>query len=140
MRWRRQMPNDSRDRQAQAEAEYFQDAIDRFGAWLQFGDAKLGAVLVLLGFGLSDLLTSSNTLIHAHSSACGWGTVATIAYWAAIVAAAIAVVFYGWTIYPALRAENPSVYFFGYVAKQFTTAEDYQKHIHALTPEKFAFS
>lgn len=77
-------------------ASYFDGVIERFGGWVQYGDTKAGAVLVVLGLGLSDLVGAAPELINTH----GWGTFATVAFAGALAAAALAVFFLGRGVFP----------------------------------------
>ena len=83
---------------------YYETSIDRFTSWVQYEDAKAGAVLVLLGLGLTDVLGNADTLINAYHAPAphhsGWGWVATVAFWAAIVAAVCTVAVIATAVWP----------------------------------------
>jgi len=83
-------------------------AVDRFGGWVQYGDTKAGAVLVVLGLGLTDLLDNARTLIRAHQLPSGWGTLATVCFAIAIAAAATAVITLGATVFPRAPRSKPA--------------------------------
>jgi hypothetical protein len=74
---------------------FYEKSVDRFTSWVQYEDAKAGAVLVLLGLGLTDVLGNAGRLINAYHAPpphdSSWGWVASIAFWAAIVTAGCAV-------------------------------------------------
>lgn len=84
-------------------ASYFDSLVDRFGGWVQYGDTKAGAVLVVFGLGLADLLGVAHDLINAHRLQSDWGWVATGAFWGTLAAAALAVAFLGAAVFQTLR-------------------------------------
>jgi hypothetical protein len=96
--------------------EALERTVDRFGGWVQFADAKAGAVLVLLGLGLADLLDHAGRLAHAHVLRSDWGDAATALFWIALALAAVVVAEASRALFPRVKAKTHSVYFFGSVA------------------------
>ena len=67
--------------------------------WVQYGDTKVGFVLVVLGLGLANLADASGSLIDSDTSS-RWGLVARGSYWLALTSAALAVFYLGATVLP----------------------------------------
>jgi Family of unknown function (DUF5706) len=112
-------------------ADFFAASVDRFGQWLQFEDAKAGVVLVILGIALSDLLGKAGALIHAHKSHSGWGGVASVSFWVAVLSAAAVLALVIFALTPRIRARRPSVYFFGTVGT-YGDPTEYESAVAAL--------
>jgi hypothetical protein len=118
----------------EAAASFFDSAVERFGGWVQYGDTKAGAVLVVLGLGLADLVDAAPDLIHAHRLASSWGDVATGTFVSALAAAALAAVFLGAGVFPHAPAHDPSndsLLYFRDVA--FRTAGEYEREVVNMT-------
>jgi hypothetical protein len=111
--------------------------VERFGGWVQFADAKAGAVLVLLGLGLADLLDHASGLAHAHKLRSDWGNLATALFWLALVCAATVVLEASRALFPRVKARTHSVFFFGSVA-EYDSGASYAGVATALTPTEVA--
>ena len=99
--------------------DFFEKSVDRFSSWVQFEDAKAGAVLVLLGLGLTDVLGNADALIHAHEKSSS-GVIASFAFWLSIVAAAAAVGVVAYAVFPFTRSSHGrSIFYFKDVAANF---------------------
>jgi hypothetical protein len=99
--------------------DFYEKSVDRFSSWVQFEDAKAGAVLVLLGLGLTDILGNADALIHAHEKS-SLGGIASFAFWLAIAAAAAAVGVVAYAVFPFTRSsQGSSIFYFKDVATNF---------------------
>jgi hypothetical protein len=96
---------------------------ERFAGWVQFADAKAAGVLVLLGLGLADLLDHAGRLSHAHRLTSAWGTLASVALWAALALALVTVVETSRALFPRIAPVRKSAFFFGSVAEYKSGAE-----------------
>jgi len=115
-------------------ATYFESVVDRFGGWVQYGDTKAGAVLVLLGLGLSDLVGAAHDLVNTR----GWGLIATAAFAGALGAAAFAVFFLARCVFPFAPAHQPLneslLYYRDVAARPDATA--YEREVVGMTLEE----
>ena len=118
-------------------ASYFDSLVDRFGGWVQYGDTKAGAVLVVFGLGLADLLGVAHDLINAHRLQSDWGWVATGAFWGTLAAAALAVAFLGAAVFPNAPRHSPDptkdslLYYRDVVSRG--TAQEFEREVLGLT-------
>jgi Family of unknown function (DUF5706) len=101
----------------ETQIEALERTVERFAGWVQFGDAKAGGVLVLLGIGLADLLTHADPLLHAHHRHSKWGDVATITFIAALALAVVVVIKVSRALFPRVKPTKDSAFFFGSVSK-----------------------
>src|SRR5712691_36805 len=90
--------------------------VERFAAWVQFGDAKAGGVLALMAIGLVDLLNHAHRLASAHKLVSDWGIVATASFWGALASAVIVVLLVSMGLFPRVKPATASAFFFGSVA------------------------
>jgi hypothetical protein len=121
----------------EAHVKFATEALHRFSDWVRFADAKAGAVIVVLGLALSDLLKRAGTFSEAGHSASRWGEVATIAFWVGgslAVATTVAVIA---TLLPKANPGEESLAYFGDVAKAESAAE-YRRTLHALSEDELA--
>ena len=77
-------------------AAFLDKAVDSFGGWVQYGDTKAGAVLVVLGLGLSNLVDNAHDLIDASGEAL----FATGLFAASLASAFLAVCFLAGVTFP----------------------------------------
>lgn len=82
---------------------------------VQFADAKVGGVILILGIGILDLFRNVQKFLDARDLSPFWGWVSCIACVIAVVAASGTVLQVGRTLFPRRRASS-SLYFFGVVA------------------------
>jgi hypothetical protein len=122
---------------ADAAIEALERSVDRFGGWVQFGDAKAGGVLVLLGLGLADLVDHAARLLHAHKLRSEWGVVASALFWIALALAVIVVVEASRALFPRVKAKTHSVFFFGSVA-EYESGAAYAAVATGLSPAQVA--
>jgi hypothetical protein len=121
----------------EAHIRFATEALARFSDWIRFADAKAGAVILVLGLALSDLLNRAGTFSAAGHSASKWGEVATIAFWiggglaVATTASVIA------TLFPKTTPGEESLAYFGDVAKA-ESAGEYRRILHALSEDQLA--
>lgn len=112
--------------------KFVTEALDRFSDWVRFADAKAGAVIVVLGLALSDLLKRAGAFAEAGHGASNWGEVATITFWIAgalAVATTVAVIA---TLFPKATPGEESLAYFGDVATAESAAA-YRQTLHALS-------
>jgi Family of unknown function (DUF5706) len=119
--------------------EFLQHALAAAGEWARFADPKALAVIVLLGLGLSDLLGYAKPLTEAHQQAGAWATIATAAFWVAVLAAVLTVCCVSLAVFPRLASDflarhhgTTSLYYFGGIA-DYEDAEAYQRAVHAAS-------
>jgi Family of unknown function (DUF5706) len=99
--------------------DFYEKSVDRFSSWVQFEDAKAGAVLVLPGLGLTDILGNADALIHAHEKS-SLDVIASFAFWLSIAAAAAAVGVVAYAVFPFTRSSHgSSIFYFEDVATNF---------------------
>jgi hypothetical protein len=126
------------DQEPSAQAvEALERTVDRFGGWVQFGDAKAGGVLVLLGLGMTDLLDHAGLLAHAHEMRSRWGIVASVMFWLALASGVIVVVEASRALFPRVKARTHSAFFFGSVA-EYESGTSYAAVATRLSPEQVA--
>lgn len=113
-----------------ATEEFYAKSVDRFSTWVQFEDAKAGAVIVLLGLGFVDLLGHAGRIIHAHSTST-YGAIASVAFWIAMICAAAVVAFVTLAVKPATHSKESSIFFFGTVAT-FGSRPEYEQAVGSL--------
>jgi hypothetical protein len=105
--------------------QFLSEALTRFQQWIQFADAKAGAVLVILGLGVASLIDKAGNLSDAYRLPSQWGDLATLLFWAACAAAAATVVCVSIALFPRVKPGEPSLAYFGHVAtmssKKFET-------------------
>jgi hypothetical protein len=121
----------------QGQIEALERTVERFAGWVQFGDAKAGGVLVLLGIGLADLLTHADPLVHAHRLRSTWGDVATAAFIASLALAVLVVIEISRALFPRVKATTHSAFFFG-SASAYPTGSAYTAAFLGLTAEDVA--
>jgi hypothetical protein len=122
---------------SETQIEALERTVERFAGWVQFGDAKAGGVLVLLGIGLADLLTHADPLLHAHRLHSKWGDVATITFIAALALAVVVVIKVSRALFPRVKATTHSAFFFG-SASNYPTGAAYTAAFLALTANEVA--
>lgn len=84
--------------------EFLERALISAGEWTRFADAKAVGVLVLLGFGIKDLIDHAGAFIHPHASR---GEIAaTVLFIAACVFAALVVAFVTHALFSRLSAKG----------------------------------
>jgi hypothetical protein len=111
--------------------DFYEKSVDRFSSWVQFEDAKAGAVLVFLGLGLTDVLGNADTLINAHEKSTS-GAIASIAFWVSIFAAVMAVGFVAYAVWPFTRSpDGDSIYFFKDVAARDHSLAEYVEDVNS---------
>jgi len=94
---------------------------------VQFADAKVGGVVLILGIGILDLFRHVREFLDARDLSPFWGWVSCISCLIAVIAAAATVLQVGRTLFPRRRASS-SLYFFGVVAS-FPSARDYAEKV-----------
>lgn len=102
--------------------DFVVDAQHRFQQWIQFADAKAGAVLVILGLGLADLISRSGSLSEAYKQTSCWGTLASWSFWLACAAATMTVVTVSISLFPRLKHDRESLGYFGDVGNYKSSA------------------
>lgn len=120
-----------------AHVKFATAALDRFSDWIRFADAKAGAVIVVLGLALSDLLKRAGAFADAGHAESAWGEVATVAFWVAGALAVATTVLVILTLFPKATPGEESLAYFGDVAKAGTAAA-YRQTLHALTEHQLA--
>ena len=83
--------------------DYYDKALDRFAAWIKHQDSKAAFALVIVGIASADLLDHASFLAHAYKRPSGWGDLATCAFWLAVAAGALTVLFAWFTVVPRVR-------------------------------------
>jgi hypothetical protein len=124
----------------QAHDVFLYRALTAAGEWARFADPKALGVLVLLGVGSADLVKNSHRLVDAHLKSGSWATVATAAFWAAVVLGGATIFFVSFAVFPRLRhwpwkklQDEGSLFYFGGVA-QFESAEAYERAVKSKAP------
>lgn len=133
------MPDDGADEgwPTEAHIKFTTDALDRFSGWIRFADAKAGAVIVVLGLALADLLQRAGSLSEAGNSGSAWGDIAAVAFWIAGGLAALTTAAVVATLFPKAAAGDESLAFFGDVANA-RSAGEYRQSLHALSENNLA--
>ena len=120
-----------------AHVKFATEALDRFSDWVRFADAKAGAVMVVLGLGLADVVKRAAAFSRAGHAPSLWGEVATVAFWVSCglaVATTTAVVK---TLFPRVSPGEESLAYFGDVAKADSPAA-YRHLLHTLSEDELA--
>lgn len=81
-------------------AKFFEKALTASAEWTRFGDPKLLGVLVVLGLGVSNIVSRAGPLWEGHEDASFWGWMATIAFVASAVLAAFVVLVVSRGLFP----------------------------------------
>src|SRR5690554_5432834 len=110
----------------EAHIKFAVDSLDRFSDWARFADAKAGAVIVVLGLALSDLLQRAGPLSAAGLSGSRWGVVATVGFWVACVLATATTISVIAALFPKATPGEESLAYFGDVARA-PTATDFRR-------------
>lgn len=125
------------DTPSRVHVEFAKAALDRFSDWVRFADTKAGAVMVVLGIALSDLLTRAGSLTSVGQARSGWAYATLIAFWIAIGAVVATVTCVVKVLFPKVSPSEESLAFFGDVAKH-KTASKYREALLSLPEEKLA--
>jgi hypothetical protein len=126
------MPDENHASTGKDDVEILKWTVERFASWVQFGDAKAGAVLLLLGLGLTDLLGKAGRLEHAHRLKSDWGDVATGSFILALALAAVVVLKGSRALFPRLKATTPSIFYFG-SASEYASGPAYKADVVSLS-------
>lgn len=118
-----------------AHVEFANLALDRFSDWVRFADAKAGAVMVVLGVALSDLLARAGSLADAWQAKSLLGWIATVAFWLACALAALTLSCVVSALFPRVTPREESLAYFGDVAK-YEDAGKYRKALLDLPPDR----
>jgi len=119
-------------------AKFFEKALTAAGEWTRFADPKLLGVLVLLGLGVSNIVSRAGMLWNAQNAGWFWGWVATAAFVASAFLAVLVVLFVSLGLFPrTTRREDArtSLFFFAGVAS-FAKPDDYEMAVRAKTEEQ----
>ena len=108
-------PEPENVQQIQPHLDFLYRASQTIDTAVQFADAKVGGVVLILGIGILDLFRHVRDFLDARDLSPLWGWVACIACLIAVVAAIATVLQVGRTMFPRRRASS-SLYFFGVVA------------------------
>lgn len=120
------------------DSAFVHQTLSDVSAWVRFGDAKAGAVLVLLGLLLADALSNARALHSAYKMEHAFGTVTTILFWCAMVAVAIAVVLVSLALFPRVTASTTSLAFFRDI-EQLGSFDEYRRRLfHARSVDEQA--
>lgn len=122
---------------SEAHVKFATEALDRFSDWIRFADAKAGAVVVVLGLALSDLVKRAGAFADAGHGASKWGEVATVAFWVAGGLAVATTLLVIMTLFPKATPGEESLAYFGDVAKADSAAA-YRETLHALSENQLA--
>ena len=95
---------------------------ERFSSWIQFADAKAGAVLALLALGFADLLENAGRLSTSLGDPSLIGRIAGACFWLAAVSSGVTVVLVSRALFPQLKAEQESLFYFAHVARRESPA------------------
>lgn len=117
--------------------EFVAKSLDRFSDWIRFADAKAGAVLVVIGVALADLLERAGALTSAANFISRWGIVATIAFWAGAGLAVATTVSVIAALFPSVKPGEASMAYFGHAAKA-ETATAYRQTVRGLSESQLA--
>jgi pycsar effector protein len=116
-------PEPENVQQIQPHLDFLYRASQTMDTAVQFADAKVGGVVLILGIGILDLFRHVREFLDARDLSPFWGWVSCIACVIAVIAALATVLQVGRTLFPRRRASS-SLYFFGVVAS-FPSAQDY---------------
>jgi hypothetical protein len=107
--------------------QFLTEALTRFQGWIQFADAKAGAVLVILGLGIASLVGKAGPLSAAYTLPYQWGDLATLLFWASCAAAATTVACVSIALFPRVEPGEPSLAYFGHVSHM--TAKKFEAEV-----------
>jgi len=119
-----------------AHVEFASQSLDRASRWVQFADAKVGAMLVILGIAFGDLASHARLLYKAPDSvAAPWGEFAAASLFVALATAALTVWFCARALTPKLIPGEESIAYFGDVA-QAKSAEEFRTQLRGLSDQQ----
>jgi hypothetical protein len=116
-----------------AHAKFFEKALTAASEWTRFADPKLLGVLVLLGLGVSNLVSKAGSLWDAHDDGWFWGWASTLSFVAAAILAALAVLYVSLGLFPRMKRKGdsePSLFFFAGIAG-FDSPSKYEDAVRA---------
>jgi hypothetical protein len=122
-----------------APMDFYKDSLARFTGWMTYEDAKAAFALTLLAIAFSNLLSRASSLVHAHALTSGWGDVATVAFYVALVAAVSVLTFAWLTVFPRTKphkGEPVSLYYHKTVAG-YRSAAEFQLAVENLPAQDF---
>ncbi|MGH8925553.1 MAG: Pycsar system effector family protein [Acidimicrobiia bacterium] len=117
--------------------DFVATSLDRFSDWIRFADAKAGAVLVVIGVALADLLERAGALTSAATATSRWGAVATIAFWAGGGLAVATTVSVMAALFPSVKPGEASEAHFGHVAEAESPTA-YRQTLRGLSESQLA--
>lgn len=120
-------PEPQNVQQIQPQLDFLYRASQTMDTAVQFADAKVGGVVLILGIGILDLFRHVREFLDARDLSPFWGWVSCIACLIAVIAASATVLQVGRTLFPRRRASS-SLYFFGVVAS-FPSAQAYAEKV-----------
>jgi Family of unknown function (DUF5706) len=123
---------------ARPHAKFFEKALADASEWTRFADPKLLGVLILLGLGVSNIVSRADKLWNAHESEAFWGWIATTSLIVSTVLAALIVLFVSLGLFPRTRRQDdarPSLLFFSGIAS-FETPDAYESAVRSKTHEQ----
>src|SRR5215217_473352 len=118
----------------EAQKQFLNDTLTRFQQWIQFADAKAAAVLVILGLGITSLISKAGPLSAAYRLPYKWGDLSTVLFWAACAVAALTVGCVSITLFPRVKPGEPSLAYFGHVSGM--TAKRFEAQVGKLGQEE----
>ena len=109
-------PEPQNVQQIQPHLDFLYRASMTMDTAVQFADAKVGGVVLILGIGILDLFRHVRDFLDARDLSPFWGWVSCISCLIAVIAALATVLQVGRTLFPRRRPGLGSLYFFGVVA------------------------
>lgn len=116
-----------------AHRDFLYRAYSEFQGIIRFADAKAAGVLVLLGLGLTDLISKAPALAAAHGKTDKLaGCVSTVTFWLALPIAVAIVASITHALFPRMNAKDSSLFFFGDI-QQRSSSKEYIAEVDALS-------
>lgn len=112
----------------QPHLDFLYRAAQTIDSQVQFADAKVSGVVLILGIGLADLLRQTRSFLDARDLSPAYGWLSTIACLIAVLAALATVIQVGRTLFPRRRPALGSLFFFGAVAA-YDSPEKYAEKV-----------
>jgi hypothetical protein len=99
------MGSGAEDRPGVAHRDFLQAALGAAGEWTRYADPKVLGVLVLLGFGINDLIEHADRFVHPHKPESVESIAATSLFFVACVLAAFVVLFVTTALFSRLKVK-----------------------------------